>query len=234
MPSAADAQLAKQVRDLVEQGHLAHDDAQLQGPNFQSWFGQADAIIALLGRRGEAFARRLKDVQDVNAYKLRLDDLVVYQWMVDAARGVLYGLAAALDAGLLTSIEDRVGRPDVVVLLHFASDIYSDVLSEAENLVHANHLPCAAILIRTGLESGLRRRARREAMPDVDESKVSVVNDWLWKQSVYHKQSHDAVEGWLAPGNAFAHNLPEKDKYTHRDLAKTLQDVRGFLGSLLV
>ena len=71
-------------------------------------------------------------------------------------------------------------------------------------------------------------------MPDVDKTKVSVVNHWLWKdRQLYPKATHDAIEGWLAPGNAFAHDLHEKDKYTHRDIAKALADVQAFLGSIL-
>jgi hypothetical protein len=86
----------------------------------------------------------------------------------------------------------------------------------------------------SGLESGLKRAARKYGMANVDKSKASVVNDWLWKQALaYPKGAHDQVEAWLAPGNAFAHNLPEKDYYTHRDLVKALQDVRGFLATLL-
>jgi hypothetical protein len=104
---------------------------------------------------------------------------------------------------------------------------HADVLAEAHTLLNGNHLACAAILARTGLESGLRRRARRENMPDTHKATATVMNTWLWKQGVYHKQTHDAVEGWIAPGNAFAHDSPEKDKYTHRDLARTLQDVQS-------
>lgn len=38
--------------------------------------------------------------------------------------------------------------------------------------------------------------------------------------------TYDQVEGWLALGNAFAHNLPEKANYTHRDVAKAISDVQ--------
>jgi hypothetical protein len=70
-------------------------------------------------------------------------------------------------------------------------------------------------------------------MPTAVTDKASVVNAWLWKQSAYPKMTHDHVEGWLAVGNAFAHNLPEKDQYGPRQVSHAIQAVGNFLGGLL-
>jgi hypothetical protein len=42
------------------------------------------------------------------------------------------------------------------------------------------------------------------------------------------------VEGWLAIGNAFAHNLPEKEQSSAGDSRKAQVDVGSLLGTLLV
>jgi len=144
--------------------------------------------------------------------------------LVTRAAAVLDALQRAIDDGLLTPVEDRI-----------ASDVYSDVCSEADVLLNGGHIACAAILTRVGLESGLKRRATRLGMPTVEKAKASAVNQWLWRTAqVYPKGTHDAVEGWLAIGNAFAHNSPEQSQYGARDIAKALADVQSFLGTLLV
>ena len=68
-------------------------------------------------------------------------------------------------------------------------------------------------------------------MPDPEKKLASGLNGWLWKDGAYPKGTHDAVEGWLAPGNAFAHDKPEKSQYRHQEIAKTLADVRSFIGT---
>src|SRR5437899_290725 len=56
MPSAADLQLAREVRDLIQDGQAARDDARTPGPAFQSWFPRAEARVARLGPRADVFA----------------------------------------------------------------------------------------------------------------------------------------------------------------------------------
>jgi hypothetical protein len=135
--------------------------------------------------------------------------------------GLLQGLSQAVDDGLLASLEDRV-----------ASDVYAGVLEEASRQHKAGKADIAAILMRVALENGLRRVARREGMPGVDDATASAVNIWLWKaQQTYPAGTHRAVEGWLAIGNAFVHKTPEAQQYTHAQIAKAIADVQGLLGS---
>jgi hypothetical protein len=230
----ADRQLLIEVRALIDESAALRGTSGPGDQRFDSWFSRAEHVVGLVGQRGVVFAQRIRAAQEEQRYRVRAEAVLqqrrgvplivspVYRWMIESTAGTLDGFARAIESGLLTEVEDRV-----------AAEIYGDVLAEAEMLLNANHLACAAILTRAGLESGLKRRARRDNMPGVETAKVSVVNDWLWKNSVYHKQSHDSVEGWLAPGNAFAHSLPEREKYTHRDIATTLRDVRSFVGTLL-
>ena len=137
---------------------------------------------------------------------------------------MLDGLARAVDAGLLTELEVRL-----------ASEVYDDVFEEASDLLNANHLACAAILMRVGLENGLRRAASREGMADADTAKAAGLNQWLWKMGkLYPQATFDQVSSWLAIGNAYAHNTPDAVRYKHADVARTLKDARGFLATLLV
>lgn len=225
----ANRELERLVRRVVEDAPQPYD----RGTSYYSWITRVELLLANLGRYGTVFSRRLDAIRQDEAHAVTVVHIDPYDGLTATADGpdvlregilgILDALLKAVNDGLLTDIEDRV-----------ASDIYSDVFAEATTLLNANHLACAAILLRVGLEDGLKRRARHEAMPEVDKEKVSVVNDWLWKNGIYPKGTHDAVAGWLAPGNAFAHNLPEKDTYTHRHVSKALDDVQSFLGTLLV
>lgn len=226
------AHLSGVIQQLIDS---APDEraAKLQQSSYNAWIAKVDALIHSLGPEGAVFGRRFAEATAYSTYLERLQHeerrhaysdidpgpAWVYGWMREAVLGLLAGLQSALTKGLLTEIAIRV-----------ASDIYSDVLAEAEGLLKGNHLPCAAILSRVGLESGLRRLALRHGMPDAERALASALNVWLWKNGVYPKGTHDAVEGWIAPGNAYAHDKPEKTQYGHREIAKTIQDIRGFLG----
>jgi len=234
MMRSAEQELKRVTQALIDEEPEAQSDARARGPKFSSWMVRAELVVQGLGGRGDVLARRLADVRDPATYEKDIllggrsamglpDYSRMYPMMVDGVHGVLDALIKAIDDGLLTAIEDRV-----------ASDVYGDVLAEAKTLLDAGHTGCAAIFMRAGLENGLKRCARREGMQDVDKAKAAVVNDWLWKNSIYPKGTHDAVSGWLAPGNAFAHDLPEKEQYTSRDVAKALSDAQSFLGTLLV
>lgn len=230
----ADHELKKVAQALIDEVAEAQADARSQGPKFSSWMARAELVVQGLGGRGDVLARRLAAVRDPAMYEKNImlgqrsamglpDYSRMYPMMVDGVHGVLDAVIKAIDDGLLTAIEDRV-----------ASVVYGDVLAEAKILLDAGRMGCAAIFMRAGLENGIKRCARREGMPDVDKAKAAMVNDWLWKNNVYHKGTHDAVSSWLAPGNAFAHDLPEKDQYTSRNIAKALADVQSFMGILLM
>jgi hypothetical protein len=234
MAGIARTKLVEAVRGLLSEATTVRDHQRDQGPEFTSWFTRIELLVSDLGARGKVFDDRLRKVQDPETYRTRLGhaidrnprldgDSTRVGWMIDGAVGVLQAIEQAIKADLLSVIEDGV-----------ASDVYGDVLTEAAGLLKGNHLACASILLRVGLENGLRRAARREGMVEVDKATASGVNVWLWKDRAwYPKASHNAVEGWLAIGNAFAHPSEETKLYTHQQVAKAIEDVRSFLGGLL-
>jgi len=225
----SDRELKRIVQHIIDDAPAPYD----RGTPYYSWITRVELLLATIGRYGDVFSRRLDAIRSDEANAVTVIHIDPIRGLtassdgpdvlLEGTLGILDALLKTVDDGLLTDIEDRV-----------ASDVYGDIFAEATILLDASHLTSAAILMRVGLENGLKRRARHESMPNVDKEKTSVVNNWLWKNGVYPKGSHDAVEGWLAPGNAFAHNLPEKDAYTHRHISKALEDVRSFLGTLLV
>jgi hypothetical protein len=145
----------------------------------------------------------------------------LWHWpAVENVRDILKELDRALENNLLGSLSDLV-----------ASEVYDDVLAEAEGLLKGNNLHCAAILTRLGMDDALKRLARRHGMPDVETAMAGAVNDWLLNNQVYTKQTHRLVQTCLDPGNAFAHNLPDKDQYKHQDVAKAIAEVRSFRGN---
>lgn len=233
MRSLTDEQIKKTARELIDARPDPQDIRNERSP-FTSWLIQVELFIDSLGPDLANVRSRLRAVLSPGYFDSRINDLQIVNphawdrngvkgyttdWTVDEYIGALQAVIGAVDRGLLTELSVRI-----------ASEIYSDVLGEAERLLKANHLPCAAILARVGLESGLRRLALRRGMPDPDRALASSLNTWLWKDGAYPKGTHDAVEGWIAPGNAYAHDKPEKDHYKHREIAKTITDIRGFLG----
>lgn len=227
--------LRQQTRALIDGAASARETARQQSAPYVAWFTRVQLLVDQLGPVAATFKRELETVRDVRTYQLRIqaeedrasqlgrsrfNPAEVHQWMVDSAAGLVQGLDEALAGDLLRRVEDRV-----------ASEIYDDVLAEAEGLLRGNHVPCAAILVRVGLENGLRRLGAREGMPAVDTAKASAINDWLWKdRQLYAQATNRQVQSWLDPGNAFAHDKPEKSQYDAAHIAKTLEDVRSFLG----
>jgi hypothetical protein len=109
-----------------------------------------------------------------------------------------------------------------------AIDVYGDVFAEARDLLRTHHLDCAAILTRIGVENGLKRRARHEAMPEVDKAKASVVNDWLWKKGLSQRGSrHGRI--MARDGQCLRARYPEKHQYTHRHVTKAIEDSQTFV-----
>src|SRR3989304_3456415 len=96
-------ELKARITLLIGEAQTAHLSARSRGVPFESWFSQAEVIISSLGHQGDVFVRRLQQAQDFTTYEHRLADLdrqrriddlprtVVYEWMVDAAVGVLDG-----------------------------------------------------------------------------------------------------------------------------------------------
>jgi len=231
--NVAAPEVKSKIERLLGDVEPAHQD--LGGPAFHAWMTRADTLIASLGGVATPVRKRFDDLQDEKHYDRAIKDLIMKQQMradtdslrsrlmLQAAEGIIRGLEQSIDDGLLSSVEDRV-----------ASAVYSDVFEEALSLLNANHFACAAILCRVGLENGLRRRALREYMPGAENAKASALNQWLWKEgNGYPRATFEAVEGWLAIGNDFAHNTADASKYTQRDVARAIGDVQSFLGTLL-
>jgi hypothetical protein len=219
------------IGKLVDESKDVRPRARGQPPEFSAWKLRAEMLADGIGGTFQVRMQRTLDFQAETYWsRLReannrrtgsLTESVIHEWMVDAVLGLLQGLDAAIDDGLLTSIEDRV-----------ASDLYSSVLAEASVQQRAGRGGIAAILMRVALENGLRRLARRETMTDVDGTTASAVNNWLWKDGkTYPAGTHRAVEGWLAIGNAFVHQTSEAGSYTPSQIAKAIEDVQGFLGT---
>lgn len=231
-----DEALKRQAEELKSQAGDVRGQARSAGEPFQSWFTRVELLVRQLGSDGDVFSVELQRLRTPATWQARLDYEqqgralqirrpslnVANEWMVDAASGVLDAIIQALDNGLLHRVEDRV-----------ASIIYADVLDEASALLDREHHGCAAVIARSALENGLRRLARREGMSDqdVDAKKASAINDWLRaNRNFYTQATQRQVQSWLDPGNAYLHNPDEWTKYAPSDIARTLNEIRGFLG----
>lgn len=225
--SVAGEELKRRAQRLIDEAVMVYQDQRA----FDSWLIRVEMAMQDVGPRGAALIRAFDDIKQAygsiasvswaGAYEGYTTSTVDNRDTVQGVLPILDAMIAAVDEGLLIPIEDLI-----------ASDVYGDVFAEARVLLHANHLDCAAILLRIGVENALKRRAQHEAMLDVDKAKAQVVNDWLWKKGVYPKGDHDTIEGWLALGNAFAHDTPDKRGYTHSHVAKAIDDSQVFVTRL--
>lgn len=194
MASLADELSKRTARDLI----TSRPEDLVNGSGFVRWRTQVEAFVRGLGPTAASFQDGLRAAASDEELKARFEDLNLINeyavqrggtrayangWIADGYVGVLEAVIEGIDRGLMTELAVRI-----------ASEVYSDVLDEAERLLNAPHLPCAAMLIRVGLENGVRRLAARHSMPDLDKSKVSSVNQWLRKAGVYPLSTERSVE----------------------------------------
>ncbi len=195
MMSVAGEELKKRARRLMDEATNVYQDQMA----FDSWLLRVEMAMQDVGPRGAALTRTFDEIRRVHgsvtgySYEGGYDGFRTYtvaiQDTVPRILPVLGAMIAAVDEGLLIPIEDLI-----------ATDVYGDVFAEARELLRTHHLDCAAILTRIGVENGLKRRARHEAMPEVDKAKASVVNDWLWKKGSIPK----GITTWSNHGSRWA------------------------------
>jgi hypothetical protein len=233
MHRIARQELKSEIAELLAKYETNVPNSEIRSSAFAAWRTRLKLLLDRLGPEGAVFRgeiERLFTREHWSSYidwyranyasDLRTDPDFWLAEAVRGCRGVLQTLEAAIDNDLLDKLEDRV-----------ASEIYGDVLTEAESLLKQKLIPCAAIFARIGLENGLRRLARHYNMPEADTKTASDINRWLRSNDVYPLQTMQAVDSYLAPGNAFAHASTEAASYTAPMIAVTIANIRSFLGN---
>jgi hypothetical protein len=161
-------------------------------------------LVARLGSFGKVWDQMLQPVA------------INYGHESDKISGVLDSIADALAKGRLATVEELV-----------SSEVLSDLLEHAEELLKAKFNLAAAIILRAVLEERLRKLcASSNCTPAAQRPTIE-----NFKQSLYAAQVIDKIVvkdvDWMAGvGNAAAHQLPE---YKDEDVPQLYQRVTAFL-----
>jgi hypothetical protein len=230
MPPKTDAQIRAMAKGLVD----SRPESLVNGPDFRRWKTRVESFVGRLGPTFTATQQSLQEAASDTHLKARLDDLELYNnmakyangtlpyvngWIVEGYIGVLQSLIEDIDEGFMIELSTRI-----------ASEIYNDIMNQADDLLDQKLMPCAAILSRVGLENGLRRLAQRHNVAIGSKDLAGTINQKLYKANVYLQSELHLVEGWLAVGNAFAHPPFGSIPYGEAHVRRTIADIRGFLG----
>jgi hypothetical protein len=224
----------------------ADRDAREGTPRLRTWFTQVEMLriqIETIGRPGAALAEQLRRAMDwegdgsqfwVGASPSRWDStprhVVISRGRIAAVWGVLEGILQSLEHGLLTNLAVRV-----------TSEVYADLLTQAQDQLNMLNLPCAAILMRLSLERNLRLLAAHKGMENAEaralkkgerNASFKDVNIWLWKNGFYPQATSERISSWYTMGSEFAHG-GNYENYDKDLVAETIGEVKNFLANYL-
>lgn len=123
-------------------------------------------------------------------------------------RGVLKAIKNEINEGFLLKLSDLV-----------SAEIFSNFLDMSEYLLRENYKDAAAVIIGSTLEEKLRQIANNNGIDIIDTKgnpkKASLINDDLYKASIYNNLDHKSITSWLELRNNAAHG-----KYSEYDKIK--------------
>lgn len=138
---------------------------------------------------------------------------------------VAYGIA------YIESAKEIVEKGFLYKIEHLVSaDLFDSILEHAEYLLSKGHKDPAAILGRVVIEKTLKQIAEREAIELPEKTKLSKINEILWKKEVYDKITWRLIHGYIDLGNFAAHG--DFDKYDNEKVEDMLSWIRKNLMSL--
>ena len=138
---------------------------------------------------------------------------------------VPYGIAC------MESAKEEVEKGFLYKIEHLVSaDLFDSILEHAEYLLSKGHKDPAAILGRVVIEKTLKQIAERENIALQEKTKLSKINENLWKEKVYDKITWRLIQGYIALGNFAAHG--DFDKYDNDRVEDMLSWIRKNLMNL--
>lgn len=106
-----------------------------------------------------------------------------------------------------------------------SGNIFISILEQATELNDNNFKDAAAVMVRTVVESSLKKLAvTNEINP---KQTAADLNTKLKDKNVYDKVQHSEIQSWLHLGNYAAHG--DFDKYNSTKISKLINDVEIFI-----
>lgn len=154
-------------------------------------------------------------------YYMKFKEIISYAdqsqlaWEIE----LMNGAKEEIERGILYKVEHLI-----------TADFFDSVSEQAEHLLESGFKDVAAILGRIVIESTMRDIAKRENISVPDKTKLSDLNQLLWKEEVYPKHMWRSIQAQIDVGNDAAHG--HFDKYDEKSVSDMLTWIRETLLNL--
>jgi len=139
---------------------------------------------------------------------------------VNAGIGILRALREDLEKGFLTSVKDLV-----------ISEVFTNFLDMAKDLLDNGYKDPAALLIGAVLEDGLRKIADKNKIPIKQDDDISSLNTRLADKGIYNRTVQKQIQVWKDIRNNAAHG--KFNEYDSDQVRSMLEGVIKFLAEYL-
>ncbi len=149
-----------------------------------------------------------------NFKKIHETEKLFYSNIVLSVCGIIQSILTDYDKGTLYKFDFLI-----------SGNIFDSILDQATELNENNFKDAAAVMVRTVVESSLKKLAIAN---EINTKQVAAdLNTKLKDKNVYDKVQHSEIQSWLHLGNYAAHG--EFDKYDKNKISKLISDVQIFV-----
>ena len=134
----------------------------------------------------------------------------------------------AWEIELMKGAKEEIEKGFLYKIEHLVSnDLFDSVIEQAEYLLSNGFKDVAAALGRVVIENTLKDVAKREKVTFSEKTKLSKLNESLWKKDVYAKNIWRVTQGYIDLGNFAAHG--EFEKFDEKSVGSMLTWIRETL-----
>lgn len=149
-----------------------------------------------------------------NFKKIQETEKLFYSNIVLSVCGIIQSILTDYEKGTLYKFDFLI-----------SGNIFDSILEQATELNENNFKDAAAVMVRTVVESSLKKLAiSNEINP---KNTAANLNTKLKDKNIYDKVQHSEIQSWLHLGNYAAHG--EFDKYDKSKISKLIDDVKIFI-----
>lgn len=213
------ADLVKRTDELIDMGKAVLDTKYTESVKYSVHYVR-DAPMAGFRSASLSFIERVygREQAYFNQFSEKTDG--TYPSDAERAIAILTAIRSELAGGWLFTVKGLV-----------AAELFSDILDQAENLLHQGYKDAAAVMIGSILEEHLRQLCIKNEIPINDQRderavprKANLLNEELARSAVYTALDSRQVTAWLKLRNDAAHG--KYDQYTQ-------EQVKNFFGGVV-
>ena len=207
--------LLKRYDELITIGKTLLKDTQAKGSSLKSraeiqrWRASCYSILEKTFGKEHIYLRNFQKI----GYRPTLESILTHGIVL------MEGAKEEVEKGFLYKIERLI-----------SVDLFDTVIEQAEYLLKNGFKDVAAVLGRVVIENTLKGIAKRENITVPDKTKLSDLNQLLWKEGVYAKNVWRSTQAQIDLGNDAAHG--HFDKYDAKAVGNMLTWIRETLWSL--